>query len=119
MRIKERAFWPETHPETKIYETSVMHTHGLNEDEEVAVGHEVAKLRGKPLLGVVRTTAGIPDEVGLTTELDGDGHALHATIKGWPASKEDMMDKLDQLVEALNGSESTLAWKIGDPAAAP
>ncbi len=106
VRIKKNAVAPMVNSLGEL-ESSVMLTTLLSNDDVLKIGNEhVAKERGEPLVAFVRFSNAVVIQNSLKTVHDKKGHALHAAIKEWPTSKEDWMEKADDLAKAITANSA-------------
>ena len=92
-------------------ETSVMGTSGLSENDVDDLGNNhVATLRGKELLAYARFPVGVPQSLELAVKNDKYEHARHCVIIDWPAAKEDIIEKAEDLAKSISES-SALRFK--------
>lgn len=107
VRIKKNAVTPMTNDETGEKETSVMHTSGCNEAYVDSLGKEhVAVIREEELVAYVRFSTKVLSEQDLKLVNDKYQHDRHCAIVGWPASKEDIIEKADDLANAISIHQS-------------
>lgn len=110
-RIKKNAVSP-TLNSIGEYETSVMLTSKLSETETLSLGNDyVAKKRGQALFAYLTFSNSLIEKNSLYVENDKNGHDRHCAIKGWPASKEDWMEKSDDLAKAIT-ADSNKIFKV-------
>lgn len=106
LRIKPAAIAPMENNRGE-WETSVMlTTDSLAPDVEALGKDHVAKQRNQDLVAYVSFLCRLVIEAKLKVDHDKDGHDKHAAIRGWPALKEEWLERASDLAEAITRDTS-------------